>query len=139
MRNAESDIIQGLLQEYDIETAEDIREALKDLLGNTCKSQRSDNDDYHNGYKTKQVNSSYGSMEIEVPQDRKSTFEPQVVKKRQKDISGIDQTGGNFRVRKIFIRQSLSGDGQYLYQNYLRNHLVLLLFHCRFENHSSCF
>ena len=30
-------------------------------------------------------------MEIEVPQDRKSTFEPQVVKKRQKDISEIDQ------------------------------------------------
>ena len=39
----------------------------------------------------KRVNSRYGSMEIEVPQDRKSTFEPQVVKKRQKDISDIDQ------------------------------------------------
>ncbi len=44
------------------------------------KSERSDNDDYRNGYKRKQVNSRYGSMEIEVPQDRKSTFEPQVVK-----------------------------------------------------------
>ena len=43
------------------------------------------------GYKRKRVNSSYGAMEIEVPQDRKSTFEPQVVKKRQKDISDIDQ------------------------------------------------
>ena len=30
-------------------------------------------------------------MEIEVPQDRESTFEPQAVKKRQKDISDIDQ------------------------------------------------
>ena len=30
-------------------------------------------------------------MQIEVPQDRKSTYEPQVVKKRQKDISAIDQ------------------------------------------------
>ena len=55
------------------------------------KSECSDNDDYRNGYKRKQVNSRYGSMEIEVPQDRKSTFEPQVVKKRQKDISDIDQ------------------------------------------------
>ncbi len=44
-----------------------------------------------NGYKRKRVNSSCGSMEIDVPQDRKSTFEPQVVKKRQKDISDIDQ------------------------------------------------
>ena len=30
-------------------------------------------------------------MKIEVPQDRDSSFEPKVVKKRQKDISGIDQ------------------------------------------------
>ena len=43
------------------------------------------------GYKSKRVNSSYGSMDIDVPQDRKSTFEPQIVKKRQKDISDIDQ------------------------------------------------
>ena len=55
------------------------------------KSERSDNDDYRNGYKRKRVNSRYGSREIEVPQDRKSTFEPQIVKKRQKDISDIDQ------------------------------------------------
>ncbi len=63
---------------------------MEDHLG-YGKSQRSDNDDYRNGYKKKKVNSSYGSMEITVPQDRKSTFEPQVVKKRQKDISDIDQ------------------------------------------------
>ena len=106
MTEGKRNIIQGLLQEYDIETAGDIQEALKDLLGSTIKemmetemdehlgyskSERSDSDDYRNGYKTKQVNSSYGSMEIEVPQDRKSTYEPQVVKKRQKDISDIDQ------------------------------------------------
>ncbi len=99
-------IIQQLLQEYDIETAEDIQDALKDLLGGTIKemmeaemdnhlgyekSERSDSDDYHNGYKEKTVNSSYGSMRIDVPQDRKSTFDPKVVKKRQKDISDIDQ------------------------------------------------
>ena len=106
MTEGKRNIIQMLLQEYDIESAQDIQNALKDLLGGTIKemmeaemddhlgygkSQRSDNDDYRNGYKKKQVNSSYGSMEIAVPQDRKSTFEPQVVKKRQKDISDIDQ------------------------------------------------
>ena len=32
------------------------------------KSERSDNDDYRNGYKRKRVNSSYGAMEIKVPQ-----------------------------------------------------------------------
>ncbi len=106
MTEGKRNIIQQLLQEYDIETAEDIQDALKDLLGGTIKemmeaemddhlgyqkSERYDSDDYRNGYKSKRVNSSYGSMDIDVPQDRKSTFEPQIVKKRQKDISDIDQ------------------------------------------------
>ena len=63
---------------------------MDDHLGYS-KSQRSESDDYRNVYKSKRVNSSYGSMEIDVPQDRRSTFEPQIVKKRQKDISDIDQ------------------------------------------------
>lgn len=94
------------MEEYDIETAGDIQEVLKDMLGGTIKemmeaemddhlgyqkSQRSDNDDYRNGYKGKRINSNYGSMGIQVSQDRHSTFEPQVVKKRQKDIPDIDQ------------------------------------------------
>ena len=54
------------------------------------KSERSDTDDYRNGYKSKTVKSSIGEVELEVPQDRKSTFKPQVVKKGQKDISDID-------------------------------------------------
>ena len=53
------------------------------------KSERSDNDDYRNGYKSKTVKSSIGEVKIEVPQDRKSSFEPQVVKEGRKDISGI--------------------------------------------------
>ena len=106
MTDGKRAIIHQLLDEYDIQTAEDIQEALKDLLGGTIKemmeaemddhlgyskSQRSESDDYRKGYKSKRVNSSYGSMEIDVPQDRRSTFEPQIVKKRQKDISDIDQ------------------------------------------------
>ena len=105
MTDGKRQIIQQLLTEYDINSAEDIQEALKDLLGGTIKemmeaemdehlgyekSERSSNDDSRNGYKKKTVNSSYGSFSIDVPQDRKSTFEPQVVKKRQKDISDID-------------------------------------------------
>lgn len=42
---------------------------------------------YRNGCKPKRINSSYGSIDIQVPQDRKSTFEPQVLKERQKDVS----------------------------------------------------
>ena len=106
MTEGKRGIIQQLFQEYDIQSAEDIQEALKDLLGGTIKemmetemdehlgyqkSQRSDSEDYRNGYKRKRVNSRYGTVDIQVPQDRNSTFEPQVVRKRQKDISSIDQ------------------------------------------------
>lgn len=37
MTEGKREIIRGLLQEYNIETAEDIQEALKDLLGGTIK------------------------------------------------------------------------------------------------------
>ena len=37
MTDGKRQIIQQLLQEYDIETAEDIQDALKDLLGSTIK------------------------------------------------------------------------------------------------------
>ena len=81
MTEGKRNIIHQLLEEYDIQSAEDIQDALKDLLGGTIKemmeaemddhlgyekSERSDSDDSRNGYKRKRVNSRYGSMEIEV-------------------------------------------------------------------------
>lgn len=55
------------------------------------KSARSESDGSRNGYMSKRITTSYGGMEIEVPQDRRSTLEPKVVKKRQKDNSEIVQ------------------------------------------------
>lgn len=90
-------IIAALIDEYGIETADDIQEALRDLLGGTIKSmmesemtehlgydnyERSDGSNYRNGTKPKKIRSNYGEFEIDVPQDRNSTFEPKVVKKR---------------------------------------------------------
>ena len=64
MTEGKRNIIHQLLEEYDIQSAEDIQDALKDLLGGTIKemmeaemddhlgyekSERSDNDDYRNG------------------------------------------------------------------------------------------
>ena len=106
MTEGKRQIIQQLLQEYDIEIAEDIHDALKDLLGGTIKEMmEAEMDDYRNGYKEKTVNSSYGSMRIDVPQDRKSTFEPKVLKKRQKDISDIDQKIISMYAKGMTIRQ----------------------------------
>ena len=106
MSKGKRNIIAGLLQEYDIKTAKDIEDALKDLLSGTIQEmleaemdehlgyssyERSDNTDYRNGKKTKKIRGNFGETEIEVPQDRDGSFEPKVVQKRQKDISGIEQ------------------------------------------------
>ena len=106
MNEGKKNIIAGLIQEYDIKSVEDIQEALKDLLGGTIQEmmeaeldehlgydeyERSDNPDYRNGVKHKKLRSSYGEIPIDVPQDRDGDFEPQIVQKRKKDISAIEQ------------------------------------------------
>lgn len=93
------------MQEYDIETAADIQDALKDLLFGTLKElmetemddrlgydryERSDKKNYRNGTKQKRVRSKYGEFEVDVPQDRNSSFDSKVLPKRQKDVSAID-------------------------------------------------
>lgn len=105
LSEGKKNIIAALIDEYDISTADDIQNALKDLLGGTIKSmmeaemdehlgyktyERSDSSNSRNGSKPKMIRSKYGEFPLDVPQDRESTFEPAVVKKRQKDISGID-------------------------------------------------
>ena len=106
LTEGKKNIIAGLLREYDIQSAKDIEAALKDLLGGTIQSmleaeldnhlgydnyERSTNTDYRNGTKPKVLRSSYGEIPIDVPQDRDGDFEPKIVQKRKKDISGIEQ------------------------------------------------
>ncbi len=52
--------------------------------------ERSGESNYRNGTKSKTVRSKYGEFKVDVPQDRQSSFEPEVLPKRQKDISSID-------------------------------------------------
>lgn len=106
LSEGKQNIIQSLISEYDIKTADDIQNALKDLLGGTIESmleseldehlgyepyERSEEENARNGYKKKTLVSKHGKIEIAVPQDRDSSFSPKVVKKRQKDISAIEE------------------------------------------------
>jgi putative transposase len=47
--------------------------------------------DSRNGRRSKTVITDVGPVEIEVPRDRAGTFEPQIVKKRQRRLSGVDE------------------------------------------------
>jgi putative transposase len=44
-----------------------------------------------NGYRTKTVLTEIGPVEIEVPRDRDGSFEPEIVRKRQRRLDGIDE------------------------------------------------
>lgn len=120
MSEGKKNIISALVQEYNIQSAEDIQEALKDLLGGTIQSmleaemdqhlgykpyERTDSTNSRNGTKPKSIRSKYGEMDVDVPQDRESTFEPQIVKKRQKDISGIEEKIIAMYARGLTTRQ----------------------------------
>ena len=94
-----------LIEEYQPETVQDLQEALKDLLGDTMeqmlKAELDEHLDYEygekplslntrNGSSKKTVKSSYGNIDLNIPRDREGFFEPQALKKYQKDISNIE-------------------------------------------------
>ena len=120
LSEGKKNIIASLIEEYDIKTAQDIHEALKDLLGGTLKEmleaemtehlgykeyERSQNKNYRNGIKPKTVRSSHGEFEIEVPQDRDSSFDPKIVGKRKKDIYGVEDKIIAMYARGLSTRQ----------------------------------
>jgi transposase-like protein len=120
LTEGKQNIIAALINEYDIKTADDIQDALKDLLGGTIENmleaemdnhlgyepyERTSNSDARNGRKSKTVRSKYGEFDIEVPQDRDSSFEPQIVKKRQKDISHIEDKIISMYAKGLSTRQ----------------------------------
>jgi len=99
--------INGLLEHYKPETAQDVQEMLKDLLGDTLQGMlegemedelgyskydyaNKETDNSRNGYSKKNVVSSMGEIGLDIPRDRKGEFEPQIVKKNQTDISNIE-------------------------------------------------
>ena len=54
------------------------------------KNQSSQVDNYRNGHNEKSLNSKFGVIDVAIPRDRKSDFHPEIIKKRQTDINGIE-------------------------------------------------
>jgi transposase-like protein len=48
-------------------------------------------DNKRNGYTPKSVKSQYGEFEVDIPRDRNGEFEPKIIPKYQRDISGIEE------------------------------------------------
>ena len=107
MAKKEKSKLRELIEEYGIKdlkdvhefvkalTAETIQEVLESELENELGYSRYDyknkqTDNSRNGYSKKTVQSSQGEIELKIPRDRNGQFEPELVKKHQMDISGIE-------------------------------------------------
>jgi len=54
------------------------------------KHQESDNPNYRNGTNKKTLKSKYGEIDVAIPRDRDGSFEPQLVKKRERLLNGSE-------------------------------------------------
>ena len=95
----------SFLKELNVSSVEDVQNLFKELIGNVLENgldAEMDEElgysryDYHNkntdnscnGHSSKNLKTSFGEMELEIPRDRKGEFEPQILKKHQTSISG---------------------------------------------------
>ena len=81
LRDSFKDILQELL------------EAEMDASLGHEKNQKGDleTSNKRNGHSTKTLKSQYGEFQIDVPRDRNGEFEPKLIPKYQRDISGIEE------------------------------------------------
>lgn len=102
-----NELAQIILDAYQPESVEDMQEALKDIFGPLFETMLKGEMNHHlgydsnskdakptdnrrNGYGSKKVKTSYGEIDIDVPRDRDASFEPELIKKRQTDVSSIE-------------------------------------------------
>ena len=96
-----------LISEYQPSSTEEMQDALKDIFGPMLEAMLQGEMTSHLGYESndhgyketqnrrngtikKSVRTSYGEVPISVPRDRDGSFEPQIVSKRSRDITGIE-------------------------------------------------
>jgi putative transposase len=84
----------GLLQQLTKKLLESALEGeITDHLGHEAgeRIEEGRRSNYRNGRRAKSVTTDIGPVELEVPRDRAGTFEPMLVKKRQKRLAGVDE------------------------------------------------
>ena len=99
---------QAVIERYHPQDAKDVENAIKDMFGPIFNAMlqgemenhlgysannhgAKDTENRRNGYIDKTVRTTFGEVGVSVPRDRDATFEPQVVPKRSRDVSGIEE------------------------------------------------
>ena len=103
----ENKLIKELIDQYGVKTTDDIKDMLKELLGETIQTMlegemeeelgyskynydEKNTENSRNGYSPKSVRSEYGEIELDIPRDRHNEFEPKIIPKYQREITGIE-------------------------------------------------
>jgi len=114
--------IRELIKEWDIRTTEDIDDMLKDMFSDVIQetleaeldtelgypkngSIPEGNSNRRNGHTEKSVRSNRGELTISVPRDRDGDFEPTVIKKHQKEVSGIEEQILSLYAKGVSVRE----------------------------------
>lgn len=100
-------ILELLQENYEIESAADLSHALKDLfkdslqemmnaefdssMGYSKYDNKTEKNNYRNGTTKKKLKSEFGEFDFETPRDRNNEFEPIIVPKNKRDVSGIEE------------------------------------------------
>ena len=96
-----------IIEQYNPKSVADMQNALKDIFGPMFEAMlqgemnghlgyknndhgAKSTDNRRNGYTRKKIKTTAGEVDIKVPRDRDSSFEPKLVPKRQKDVSEIE-------------------------------------------------
>jgi len=85
------------------------KEFMKNMIENMLQAEINEHIDNadntsRNGYYSKTVRSEKGSITLDIPRDRKSTYEPQVIPKGKTTISGIDDKIISMYARGMSLR-----------------------------------
>ena len=85
--------VYSLLRDSFKDILQELMEAEMDATLGYEKNQKGDlqSDNKRNGHSTKTLKSQYGEFRIDIPRDRNGEFEPKLVPKYQRDISGIEE------------------------------------------------
>ena len=87
------------------------------------RNERSENENSRNGYGQKTVITDNGELEINAPRDRNSSFEPQLIPKRQTQFKGFDDKIISMYARGMSMKE-IQGHLQDMYQIEVSNEFI---------------
>lgn len=119
--NQGKEILKLIQENYDVKSAKDLSNALKDMfkgalqemmnaefdssMGYSKYDKVNEKSNYRNGSTKKTLKSEFGSFEFETPRDRKGEFEPKIVPKNTRDVSGIEDKIISLYARGLTTRE----------------------------------